>query len=100
MGEDGRPIDYLATTQVEAGVVQGTDYGVALSVARFERAGEVVTRGGYGADLAGRRAAQQDPHPFDLDPAQIVLRQLALVQDGNELIWTGFWKTFLLTRSP
>src|SRR5215211_5377053 len=92
LGEDGRAIDYFAATQVEAGAVQGTDYGVALAVACFERAGEVVTRGGYGADLTGSRATKQDSHPFDLDPVQVVLRQLALVQNGNELIRTGFLK--------
>src|SRR5215208_7061866 len=90
LGKDSRAVDNLAATQVEAGVVQVTDYGVALAVARFERAGEVVTRGGYGADLPGRRATKQDPHPFDLDPAQVVLRQLALTEEGNKLIGPGF----------
>src|SRR5215203_3885572 len=100
LGEDGRPVDNLAATEVEAGVVQGTDYGVAFAVARFERAGEVVARGGYGADLAGRRAAQQDPDPFDLDPAQIVLRQLALVQDRNELVGTDFLEDVPVDAQP
>src|SRR5215210_613370 len=100
LGEDGRAVDDLAATQVEAGLVQGTDYGVAFAVARFERAGEVVARGGYRVDLAGSRAAQQDSHPFDLDPAQIVLRQLVLAQDGNELIGTGFLEDVPIDAQP
>src|SRR5215212_5643347 len=100
LGEDGRTVDNLAAAKVEAGLVEGTDHGIAFTVARFERTGEVVARGGYGADLAGSRATQQDAYPIDLDPAQIVLRQLAFVQDGNELIGTAFLEDVPVDPQP
>ncbi len=51
-GEDGRAVYRLSRTEVEARLVPGTDDGVALAVALLQRAAEVVTGGGDGADLA------------------------------------------------
>src|SRR5215208_6189152 len=75
LGADGRAVDNLAATQVEAGVVKGTDYGVAFAFARFGRAGEVVARGGCRGGPARGRTAKKDANPFNLDAAKIVLRQ-------------------------
>src|SRR5829696_7079793 len=100
LGEDGRAVYDLAAAQVEAGLVQGTDYGVTLALTLFERPREVVAGGGDGADLAALRAAQEHAYPFDLDPAHPVRRQIPLIEDGGELVGTALLKDVPVYAQP
>src|SRR5829696_1373022 len=90
LGENGRPIDDLATAQVEAGVVQGANDGVTLALALLQRTAEVVAGGPDGADLAARRTTQEHANPSDLDPAQLVLVQITLIEDRRKLLGASF----------
>lgn len=83
MWEDVQTIYGLAAAGVEAGLVPEADEGVPLTIALFKRLAEVVADGGDDADIAARRAVEQDACPIDLDPSHAVLCQLLLVQESS-----------------